>query len=118
MHIRKEIGNRKKKCYIDLSKENIDNSQFNTIKKLFSKKIAPIALVAIGKKVLKDNTFTKNSSNIVSIINNCVKSESKKQSISLMTYILLKESIDELKDLRNHDYSTVEEKSDTEKGEK
>jgi len=118
MSIRKELGNRKKKCYIDLSKENIDNSQFNTIKKLFSKKIAPIALVAIGKKVLKDNTFTKNSSNIVSIINNCVKSESKKQSISLMTYILLKESIDELKDLRNHDYSTVEEKSDTEKGEK
>ena len=118
MSIRKELGNRKKKCYIDLSKENIDNTQFNTIKKLFGKKIAPIALVAIGKKVLKDNTFVKNSSNIVSIINKCVKSESKKQPISLMTYILLKESIEELKDLRNHDYVTVEGKSDTEKSEK
>ena len=109
---------RKRKCYIDFSEDNIDDSQFKVIKKLYSKKIAHIALVAIGKKVLKDKTFVKNSDNIVSIISKCVKSESKKQSISFMTYNLLKDAINELKDLRNHDYSTIEDKSDTEKGEK
>ena len=107
----------KKKYYLDLSKDNIDNAQFNIIKKLYSKKIAPIALMAIGRNVLKDNTFVKNSNNIVSIINNCIKSESRKQSISFITYMLLKESIKELKDARSHDYAIIENDSDTKKSE-
>ena len=107
----------KKVCYLDLSKNNIDNTQFNIIKKLYRKKTAPVALVAIGKKVLKDSTFTKNSENIVSIINKCVESKSRKQRISFMTYILLEESIKELKDLRNHDYAALDEAPENKKSE-
>lgn len=114
--IKKELDGSKKigkKCYLDLSKDNIDNIQFNIIKKLFNKKVAHIALVAIGKKILKDNTFTKNSNNIVSIVRKCTESKTRRYPISFMTYILLKESINELKDLRSHDYAMIEtEKSE------
>lgn len=101
-------------CYLNFSKDNIDSTQLKIVKELYKdKEVAIVALKVIGKKVLKDNTFIKNSSNLVDIINKCVKD--KKRSISLMTYTLLSESIKVLKDLRSHDYARVENENNTKK---
>lgn len=105
----------KHSVFIDL--KNLDHSQVKDIEELYENEdIAIAALKVIGNKVLKDNTFVKNSKYIVNRIKKGI--ESKKTGVSLMVYILLANSIKKLKELRSHDYAMVEEKSDTEKSEK
>lgn len=100
--------------------DSLDDNQINDIKDLYEDKdVAIAALEAIGKKVLKDNTFVKNSKVIVNCINKCITKG--KSGISLMTYILLVNSFKKLKDLRNFDYSELGQESnneDTKKSEK
>lgn len=94
--------------------KNIDNAQINDLEKLYDNEdVAVVALKAIGKKVLKDNTFVKNSKYIVGRIKKCL--EKKKVGISVMSSILLAKSINNLRELRNHDYTKVE--NDTKKSE-
>ena len=94
--------------------KNIDNAQINDLKELYDNEdIAVVALKAIGKKVLKDNTFVKNSKYIVGRIKKCL--DKKKVGISVMSSILLAKSINNLRELRNHDYTQVE--NDTKKSE-
>lgn len=94
--------------------KNIDNAQINDLKELYDNEdVAVAALKAIGKKVLKDNTFVKNSKYIVGRIKKCL--DKKKVGISVMSSILLAKSINSLRDLRNHDYINVE--NDTKKSE-
>ena len=111
------------KYYIDF--ENIDDSQIKDLTNLYkNKKIAIAGLESIAVKVLKSDTFKNNSENIVKIINDTLKSESEKKSeIKKATFKLLKESIKKLKDLRNHEYSSLEDDNpesseNTEKSEK
>ena len=95
--------------------KNIDNAQINDLKELYSNEdVAVAALEAIGKKVLKDNTFVKNSKYIVGRIKKCI--DKKKVGISVMSSILFAKSINNLRELRNHDYTQVE--NDTKKSEK
>ena len=114
--LKKEIsGKGETKYYLNLSKARLDERQFNDIKALYkNRKVAEVVLKTIGKKVLKDNTFVKNSKNIVGIIDECIKSEARKKRISMMTCVLLKESIQELKDLRSHDYASIENEKKSE----
>lgn len=104
-----------KTYYIDFNR--IDDNQISYLKDLYkdedSQKLAKIALGIIGKDLLNDNTFIKNADNIISIINKCF--DDVKVKISLTTYNILSDSIEKLKDLRNHDYNNVE---NTEKSEK
>ena len=94
--------------------KNIDNSQINDLKELYDNEdVAVAALKAIGKKVLKDNTFVKNSKYIVGRIKKCL--DKKKVGISVMSSILLAKSINNLRELRSHDYIQVE--NDTKKSE-
>ena len=87
--------------------KNIDNAQINDLKKLYDNEdVAVAALNAIGKKVLKDNTFVKNSKYIVGRIKKCI--DKKKVGISVMSSILLAKSIKRLGELRNNDYIQVE----------
>lgn len=96
--------------------DNIDNAQINDLKELFdNEEVAVVAFKAIGDKVLKDKTFSKNSKYIVGKIKRCITE--KKVGVSLMVYIMLANSIKELKDLRSHDYVTVDESSDNKKSE-
>lgn len=94
--------------------KNIDNAQINDLKELYDNEdVAIAALKAIGKKVLKDNTFVKNSKYIVGRIKKCL--DKKKVGISVMSSILLAKSINNLRELRNQDYIQVE--NDTKKSE-
>ena len=94
--------------------KNIDNAQINDLKELYSnEEVAVAALKAIGKKVLKDNTFVKNSKYIVGRIQKCF--DKRKVGISIMSSIVLANSIKKLSELRNNDYSQVE--NDTKKSE-
>lgn len=94
--------------------KNIDNAQINDLKLLYDNEdVAVAALEAIGKKVLKDNTFVKNSKYIAGRIKKCLNK--KKVGISVMSSILLAKSINNLRELRNHDYIQVED--DTKKSE-
>lgn len=87
--------------------KNIDNAQINDLKELYDNEdVSVAALKAIGKKVLKDNTFVKNSKYIVGRIKKCL--DKKKVGISVMSSILLAKSINNLRELRNHDYIQVE----------
>ena len=56
---------------------------------------------------MKDNTFVKNSKYIVGRIKKCL--DKKKVGISVMSSILLAKSIINLRELRNNDYSQVED---------
>jgi len=108
---------------IDL--QNINNSQTSDLKELYkvediedldkneNKYVPVVALKAIGKKVLNDGTFVKNSKSIVKTINKCF--DSKKVKVSFMTYILLANSIKGLKDERSYDYSRLNPEPDKEK---
>ena len=92
--------------------KNIDNAQINDLKELYSnEEVAVAALKAIGKKVLKDSTFVKNSKYIVGRIQKCF--DKRKAGISIMSSIVLANSIKKLSELRNNDYSQVE--NDTKK---
>ena len=94
--------------------KNIDNAQINDLKQLYDNEdVAVAALEAIGKKVLKDNTFVKNSKYIAGRIKKCLSK--KKVGISVMSSILLAKSINNLRELRNQDYIQVE--NDTKKSE-
>ena len=94
--------------------KNIDNAQINDLKLLYDNEdVAVAALEAIGKKVLKDNTFVKNSKYIAGRIKKCLNK--KKVGISVMSSILLANSINSLRELRNNDYVQVEK--DTKKSE-
>ena len=103
----------KKSIYmIDFNK--LEDSQLEDVKKMFIKDgekeketVSRIALEVIGKKLLNDNTFVKNSDQIVKHISDAADSNNHKVAISSVTYELLKKSIDKLKDLRSHDYSTI-----------
>lgn len=87
--------------------KNIDNAQINDLKLLYDNEdVAVAALEAIGKKVLKDNTFVKNSKYIAERIKKCLNK--KKVGISVMSSILLANSINSLRELRNNDYIQVE----------
>lgn len=104
----KDSKKKDKIYYIDFNK--IDETQIGHLKDLYSgdgEKLAKVAFKVIGNKLLNDNTFVKNADNIISKINKCF--DDVKTSISLMTYNLLSESIEKLKDIRNHDYINVEE---------
>ena len=101
----------KKKYYIDF--DNIDKSQIDNLKELYENEdVANAALEVIGERLLNDKTFVKNRKNLVKTINKCFKS--KKEKISLMTSILLVESIKKLKDERSHDYPSENGGSDKE----
>ena len=106
------------KVYINL--KSLDKHQIDDLKELYEdKELAIVGLKSIGKKVLKDGTFVKNSKNIVECINKCL--DEKRVGLSRMTHILLANAITVLKDKRDHDYSTVEQSSEednTEKSEK
>lgn len=112
----------KKSIYmIDFNK--LEDSQLEDVKKMFIKDgekeketVSRIALEVIGKKLLNDNTFVKNSDQIVKHISDAADNDKHKVAISSVTYELLKKSIDKLKDLRSHDYSTIE-KEQNEKSE-
>ena len=103
----------KKSTYmIDFNK--LEDSQLEDVKKMFIKDgekekatVSRIALEVIGKKLLNDNTFVKNADQIVKHISDAADSNNHKVAISSVTYELLKKSIDKLKDLRSHDYSTI-----------
>ena len=103
----------KKSIYvIDFNK--LEDSQLEDVKKMFIKDdekekatVSRIALEVIGKKLLNDNTFVKNAEQIVKHISDAADSNNHKVAISSVTYELLKKSIDKLKYLRSHDYSTI-----------
>lgn len=103
---------KKSKCMIDFNK--LEDSQLEDVKKAFIKDgkksktvISKIALEVIGKKLLNDNTFIKNVDLIAKHIRDAATDATHKVAISSVTYELLKNSIDKLKDLRSHDYSTI-----------
>ena len=111
---RDNIGKKQK---YSINFDNLDESQIDDIKELFeNKEVAIVGLKSIGKRILNDKTFVKNSKVIVDCINKCI--DKGKSGISLMTYILLANSIKELKEKRNMDYSTVEDNSSSEEKEK
>lgn len=103
----------KKSTYM-IDFNNLEDSQLEDVKKMFIKDgkkeketVSRIALEVIGKKLLNDNTFVKNSDQIVKHISDAADNDKHKVAISSVTYELLKKSIDKLKDLRSHDYSTI-----------
>ncbi len=110
--IKKKNTTKKSTYMIDFNK--LEDSQLEDVKKMFIKDgekekatVSRIALEVIGKKLLNDNTFVKNSDQIVKHISDAADSNNHKVAISSVTYELLKKSIDKLKDLRSHDYSTI-----------
>lgn len=101
----------KKKKYI-LDFNNINKNQANDLTELYSdKKLATVALEVIGKKILEDNTFVKNADDIVNLINQCLTSEKKRIKLSLITYNVLSDGVERLKELRSHDYVNTEDDS-------
>ena len=103
---------KKSRYVIDFNK--LEDSQLEDVKKMFIKdgekekaSVSRIALEVIGEKLLNDNTFVKNAEQIVKHISDAVDSNNHKVAISSVTYELLKRSIDKLKTLRSHDYSTI-----------
>ena len=118
-------GTMKKYC---IYLKNLNDSQISDLKELYEvndlkdlkenedKYVPVVALKAIGEKVLNDGTFVKNSRLIVEHINKCFKLKSKKSVVSTMTCILLDNSIKQLKEMRNTDYSELNNsESNTEK---
>lgn len=105
----------KKSIYvIDFNK--LEDSQLEDVKKMFIKDgekekdtVSRIALEVIGNKLLNDNTFVKNTEQIVKHIIDAADSNNHKVAISSVTYELLKRSIDKLKKLRSHDYNVTED---------
>ena len=112
-----DVGKSSKKYYFDLNK--LDKSQVDDLKDLYqgkvNERVASVALEVIGNKLLKDKTFVKNRKNIIDIINKSFDEETV--SLSMMTYELLKDAKEELKDIRSHDYN-MEDEEDTKNGEK
>ena len=103
---------KKSRYVIDFNK--LEDSQLEDVNKMFIKdgekekaSVSRIALEVIGEKLLNDNTFVKNAEQIVKHISDAVDSNNHKVAISSVTYELLKRSIDKLKTLRSHDYSTI-----------
>ena len=93
-------GTKNSKYYITFG--DLNDNQIDDLKELYeNEEVSIVALKVIGEKVLNDKTFSKNSKLIVETINKCIKS--KREKISLMTYNLLKKSIEKLDYLRNHD---------------
>ena len=110
--IKKKKTAKKSTYVIDFNK--LEDSQLEDVKKMFIKDgekekatVSRIALEVIGKKLLNDNTFAKNADQIVKHISDAADSNNHKVAISSVTYELLKKSIDKLKDLRSHEYSTI-----------
>ena len=110
--IKKKNTTKKSRYVIDFNK--LEDSQLEDVKKMFIKDgekeketVSRIALEVIGKKLLNDNTFVKNADQIVKHISDAADSNNHKVAISSVTYELLKKSIDKLKYLRSHDYSTI-----------
>ena len=110
--IKKKNTTKKSRYVIDFNK--LEDSQLEDVKKMFIKdgekekaSVSRIALEVIGEKLLNDNTFVKNAEQIVKHISDAADSNNHKVIISSVTYELLKKSIDKLKDLRSHDYSTI-----------
>ena len=110
--IKKKNMTKKSRYVIDFNK--LEDSQLEDVKKMFIKDgekeketVSRIALEVIGKKLLNDNTFVKNADQIVKHISDAATDDKHKVAISSVTYELLKKSIDKLKDLRSHDYSTI-----------
>ena len=95
----------KHKYFIDF--KNIDNAQLNDLKELYENPdVAYVAFKVIGKKVLNDKTFVKNSKYLVAKIIKCL--DTKKIGVSLMAYIMVANSISTLKEMRDHDYVNVD----------
>lgn len=110
--IKKKNTTKKSRYVIDFNK--LEDSQLEDVKKMFIKdgekekaSVSRIALEVIGEKLLNDNTFVKNADQIVKHISDAADSNNHKVAISSVTYELLKKSIDKLKYLRSHDYSTI-----------
>ena len=115
--IKKKNTTKKSRYVIDFNK--LEDSQLEDVKKAFIKDgkkskvvISKIALEVIGKKLLNDKTFIKNVDLIVKHISDAATDATHKVEISSVTYELLKKSIDKLKYLRSHDYSTIEKEQD------
>lgn len=121
-------GSMRKYC---INLKNLNDSQISDLKDLYKisdlkdlnenedKYVPVVALKTIGKKILNDDTFVKNSKSIVEHINKCFKLKVKRVNVSVMTCILLDDSIKKLKEMRNTDYSNVRgDSNDTEKSEK
>ena len=110
--IKKKNTTKKSRYVIDFNK--LEDSQLEDVKKMFIKdgekekaSVSRIALEVIGEKLLNDNTFVKNAEQIVKHISDAADSNNHKVIVSSVTYELLKKSIDKLKNLRSHDYSTI-----------
>lgn len=101
-------SDKKKKYYLDF--DNLSDSNRKDLRILYGDdKVAKVALKVIGKSILKDNTFVKNVSDIVNLINDSLSE--RKEIKSTVLYNLLSESIKVLKDKRAHDYYDAEEES-------
>lgn len=101
-------SDKKKKYYLDF--DNLSDSNRKDLRILYGDdKVAKVALKVIGKSILKDNTFVKNVSDIVNLINDSLNE--RKEIKSTVLYNLLSESIKVLKDKRAHDYYDAEEES-------
>lgn len=112
--IKKKNTTKKSIYVIDFNK--LEDSQLEDVKKMFIKDgekkketVSRIALEVIGNKLLNDNTFVKNTEQIVKHIIDAADSNNHKVAISSVTYELLKRSIDKLKKLRSHDYNVTED---------
>ena len=112
--IKKKNTTKKSRYVIDFNK--LEDSQLEDVKKMFIKDdkkkketVSRIALEVIGNKLLNDNTFVKNTEQIVKHIIDAADSNNHKVAISSVTYELLKRSIDKLKYLRSHDYNGTED---------
>lgn len=113
--IEKAKNGGKKTVKIDFSE--ISTSQSKDLKEMYVEdkdgkdmsQIATTALVVIGDRLLNDKTFVKNAKDIVNIIKECLTKKVVK--ISPVSYKIISESIDKLKELRDADYFNAEEDS-------
>ena len=102
----------KTKYLLDFS--NISDSQADDLRDLYinNKEIAILTLQLIGSNLLKNKTFVKNSDNIVnSIISGLENDKRRKIKIPHLTYNILIDSINILKNKRSHEYVNYEEQS-------
>ena len=114
-HLEKLKRGNKKTVKIDFSE--VSTNQKKDLKKLYvedtdgndMEKIAIAAIEAIGSKLLKDKTFVKNAEEIVRIIRECLSDGTAK--VSPVSYKILTESIEKLKELRENDYFDAEKES-------
>jgi len=114
----KKVSLKNKKIIIDFGKIK-NESQIDYLTELYGDTDAAyIAYKCIGKKLLNNVTFTKNSKEIVDVINSALSSKSKKVEVKeILTAKLIIEAIEKLKVLRSQDYESINNTSEAKKSE-